>query len=398
MSSADTRDLELYAYTDHQRAVIAAVRNERTLKEAAETLGMFERNIYQMLTRLRNLRDSAEQGHDPAPLAVIPPGHRLKGQSTQGRDSEGRLTWWKTVEDAEARQQALDFYLEELSKKVKPRKPVKARKLASYDPDVMVGYPLGDHHWGMYSYAAETGADYDLEIAKAAFSDALDYLIDRSPPSETALFVNLGDALHINDRKNQTPKSGNILDVDSRYQKVVRTAAFAFNYAIEKLLRKHYRVTVVHLPGNHDPDAAHWLQIVTEAWFRNEDRADVIVSPAQFQYHQFGVNMLAMTHGDTVKLEELPGIMAAHEPTMWGDTKYRTAWTGHVHHSQKLAAKEFRAVKVESFGVLPPNDAYGASKGFAAQREMSAITLRRSGGELSRVTYNVDLSGESDRV
>jgi len=219
---------------------------------------------------------------------------------------------------------------------------------------------------------------------------AVDYLVTSAPPSETALFCNLGDLLHVDNRTNRTPASGHLLDADSRYAKIIRFAAYGMTHAIERLLEKHQRVKVVNVPGNHDPDSTSWVSLVMEAYFRNEPRVEVETSPAKVLFHQFGKNMIAMTHGDTIKLPQIPGVMASYAPAMWGESSYRVAWTGHVHHAQTLGAKESHGAKVESFGVLPPLDAYAASMGFHAQREMSAITFRRSGGEQGRVTFNVN--------
>jgi hypothetical protein len=38
---------------------------------------------------------------------------------------------------------------------------------AALNYDLLVVYPVGDHHLGMLSWKTETGADYDLDIASA---------------------------------------------------------------------------------------------------------------------------------------------------------------------------------------------------------------------------------------
>ncbi len=377
--------------TDVQAGYIRATLEHGSLRKAATALGVDRRSLQRSLASARTA--AAKRGHAPAHdmTKTVPEGYTVSGVSTlYNGDGEIAAQWVKsTVSDAD-RQEAMREFVAELCANVKPRKPVAAPKRA--DSELLVGYPVGDHHVGMYSHAAETGADYDLKIATDTLTTAVDYLVEQSPPSEHALLAVLGDFLHIDSRQNRTPASGHQLDVDTRYSKVVSVASTGLAHACERLLRKHQHIHIKAVPGNHDPDGASWLALVLSAWFRNEPRVTVDTSPAVFLYYQFGLNMFCITHGHTVKLEEIPAIMAANQPEMWGATKYRVAWTGHVHHKQRLQLKEGRGAISESFSVLPPNDAYGASKGFMAQREMHAITFKESGGELGRTTYNVDLT------
>lgn len=390
MTTEELRQLLPYA-TEAQAVHLRSAIEHGSLRAAEKQSGINRRTFQRAIAAVR--LTAAQRGHAPQHdmTRTVPEGFTVKGVSTL-YNAEGAVAaqWVKSRVDDEQRDQAMRQFVEELCATVKPRKPVPAPKHT--ESDLLVGYPVGDHHYGMYSYAAETGGDYDLKIATDALANATDYLVSQSPPSENALLAILGDFLHIDSRKNQTPSSGHPLDVDTRYSKVVSVASDGVCHSTERLLRKHQHVEVKVVPGNHDPDGASWLALVLKAWFRNEPRVAVDVSPSIFLYYQFGLNMLCMTHGHTVKLEEVPAIMAAQQPEMWGATKYRVAWTGHVHHRQRLALKEGRGALSESFGVLPPNDAYSASKGFVSQREMHAITFKRSGGELGRTTYNVDLA------
>ncbi len=280
-------------------------------------------------------------------------------------------------------------FVEELCDYVKPRKAAKAPKRTN--DELLAGYPIGDHHFGMYAWARETGGSYDTDIAKELLAEAVDCLVASAPSAKTALLCNLGDYLHGDDSQNRTRGHGHQLDMDTRYPRVTRIAAFGLAHTVERLLQKHEFVRVVNCRGNHDDDSASWLSTVLMAYFRNEPRVQVDDSPGIFQFYQFGANMIGMTHGHTIKLADLPQAMAAIEPEMWGATKYRVGWTGHVHHAQTVTAKENRGAVCESFGVLPPNDKYTASLGYTANREMHGITFKKSGGILTRTTFNAEL-------
>jgi hypothetical protein len=369
--------LRPFAKSDQHVRVLDALADTGTVKDAAKALGIIERNVYKNIARLKKY--AAANGVTAS----------TDTSTLYDQDGEVRLRWVKTRRGQQERQMAMREFVEELCDTVRPRKRQKSPRYTK--KDIMVGIPIGDHHWGLLCWAPEVGENYDLKEAERLLTNGIDYLVDASPPSETALLANLGDFLHVNDRTNKTPGHGFILDADGRFSKIARAAARGLAHATERLLEKHKYVRLINAAGNHDPDATMWLALVMDAWFRNEPRVDVELSPSLFHFHQFGANMICVTHGHTVKLPDLPGTMAAMQPKMWGDTKYRVAWTGHVHHSQQLAVKENRGAVAESFGVLPPSDAYNASMGYVSQREMHAITFKNSGGVLCRNTFNAAL-------
>jgi hypothetical protein len=373
--------------TEIQKKYIAAVHEHGTGRKAAKALGLHHSTINDSISGLKRRAALSNGGNEQ--LASVPDPYYVKGTSTLlGPDGETKLTWVKTAVDYDHMQALQREFVKELAGGIEPAKPVPAPKKFDGD-DIMVGYPLGDHHFGMLAWGKETGDDWDTKIAKEQLQSATEYLVQRSPSSRTALFCNLGDLLHTDNRTNRTPTSGHILDVDSRYARIIRFAAYGMCTSIEQLLRKHETVHVVNVPGNHDPDSASWVSLVMEAYFRNEPRVIVNVSPTKMLFHRFGLNMIAMTHGDTMKMMQIPGIMANLQPKMWGECAYRCAWTGHVHHRITVNAKEWGGADVEAFGVLPPSDAFAASLGYCSWRRMQSITLHKDGGELSRQSYFV---------
>jgi hypothetical protein len=80
--------------------------------------------------------------------------------------------------------------------------------------------------------------------------------VDRSPSSGECVILGGGDLLHADNSQNQTAKSGNVLDVDGRYQKIVGVATQLMVRTINVALRRHLHVTVRVLPGNHDEHSA----------------------------------------------------------------------------------------------------------------------------------------------
>ena len=85
-------------------------------------------------------------------------------------------------------------------------------------------------------------------------------------------------------------------------------------------------------------------------------------------------------------MAQLPLVMAASNPEQWGATKYRYAMTGHVQHNSAI---ETGGVIVESFQRTAARDAWHQASGFRSGRSMTALTLHKTKGEISRQKVNI---------
>jgi hypothetical protein len=124
-------------------------------------------------------------------------------------------------------------------------------KSQKFRNDTVAVYPMGDPHFGMFSWGEESGEDFDLKIAERDLCSAVDRLVDTVPACDEALIVNLGDFFHADNQAGTTTK-GTTLDTDTRWAKVLRVGVKAIRQCIESALRKHNHVTVINAIGNHD--------------------------------------------------------------------------------------------------------------------------------------------------
>jgi hypothetical protein len=312
---------------------------------------------------------------------ALPDGHSVKGISALV-DADGRTIqqWIKTKEEPSAVDIAA--MLKGAFDDVAPAAPVPA-PLVSED-DLLTLTPLADFHVGLFAWHRETGANWDLSIAERVIGGALDDLIARTPPSGHAIVLGGGDLLHSDSNENKTAKSGNVLQVDGRYQKVLMTACRLVVRAIDANLARHGHVTVRILPGNHDEHASVAVAYFLLAWYRNEPRVTVDVDPSLFFWFRFGKVLLGATHGHTVKLKDMASIMAHRRAEDWGATVHRFIHGFHIHHSSKYAT-EGNGVISESHQTPTPQDAWHWGAGFLSGRSMQSISYHREFGEISRV-------------
>lgn len=244
---------------------------------------------------------------------------------------------------------------------------------AAVADELLTLLPCNDWHVGMFGWNKEVGVDWDLKIAEDTIGRAVENVIARSTPSGHCIVLGGGDLLHADNSDNKTAKSGNVLQVDGRYQKVVGVATKLMVHTIDTCLRRHGRVTVRILPGNHDEHSAVAVAYFLAAWFRNEPRVTVDLDPSLFFWFRFGKVLLGATHGHTVKAKDMASIMAHRRAKDWGETTFRFIHCFHVHHREVLAT-EGKGVITEVHQAPIPQDAWHFGAGFLSGRSLQAIT------------------------
>ena len=270
--------------------------------------------------------------------------------------------------------------LQEMLKGYKPPKLTKFEKTKTLK-DKLTLYPLADVHHGMLAWGEETGVDWDIKESTKTYIDYYTKLIAKSDPTKHATILNLGDFFHTNDSSNSTFASKHLLDVDSRFAKMMWTGVAMFKSVIDLALQKHEKVKVVNIKGNHDPDSCITLSIAMHYAYQNEPRVEIVRNESEFWFDDFGVTMFGANHGVRKKGETLAMNMAVKEPLTWGNSKFRHFFKGHVHHTIQ---DEILGVLIETFQTLTPPDAHGANGGYLSGRSLTSIQYDKFTGEESR--------------
>lgn len=390
-----------------QERVVSYELHDRNQSKAAEALGIARQTLQ------HSLKLAAEQGlmlyHPPAmpgfriaqvttdpnggkhvqqkrehgTVFEMPAGHVIKGVSALV-DEDGRevVKWIKTKEGeldplavAELIKQAFVGYKPAAKLTKAPSAPI---------ADLLTLIPLADWHIGMSSWHRETGQNWDLDIAEKTLGDAAADLIARTPSSARAVVLGGGDLIHSDNNDNHTSKSKNVLQVDGRYDKIIMVACRLVERTVALSLQRHEHVTLRVLKGNHDKHASVAVAYHLLGLYRNEPRVTVDVDPSLYWWARFGRVLLGSTHGDEVKIEKMPSIMAHRRAEDWGLTKFRYVHGFHLHHSAKFAT-EGGGVISEVHQAPIPQDAWHYGAGFLSGRSLQAITYHKDFGEIGRV-------------
>jgi len=313
-------------------------------------------------------------------------GYEVRGVSTLvDADGQVRGQWIKTDREKADKEQAFIEGIQSALSRFEGKAP-KPPPIRENEPQRLTAYPIADLHLGAYAWGAEAGSDYNSDIAHELLHGAMHRLVETAPATEEALVLDLGDFVHADNPNNETERSGAKLDVDTRWQRIAEVAALALIGCIEEAKKKHRRVRVRKAPGNHDPNTSRMLNVMLKLFYSQDESVIVEDSPKWFWYYRFGKVLIGVTHGDTTKPQDLPGVMAADVPEEWGASLCRMWLTGHIHH---LTRKEYPGCVVETFRTLAAKDAYHAHHGFRSERDMQMLVFDARGKLRER--HHVDL-------
>lgn len=370
--------------TDRQREYVEAVNENGSERAALEVLGVNRTTLQRSIAALR--KKAARSGYSPehAMTKTVPDGFLVKGVSTYyDKDGKAAGQWVKSAVDSERQAAILREAFEAMAEEIPRVTPTPGP--AHANADLLNCYVITDFHLGALSWREETGADWDIAIAERMIVRWFEQAIAQSPNAETAVFAQLSDFLHADGIEALTPASKHLLDVDTRFAKVVRTAIRILRRVVAMLLEKHPRLHIKMADANHDPVSQIWLREFFAILYEDEPRVTVDRSPSPYNAYEFGKVALFFHHGHKRKVTNVSEVFAAQFREMFGRTKYAYAHMGHLH---SIDVKENNLMIVEQHRTLTAPDAYAARGGWLSGRDAKVITYHREYGEVSRVTVN----------
>lgn len=373
--------------TERQIEYIDAVNKYGSFKAAADRLNVAKGSVQNAIDSVK--RKAAIRGYSPehGMTKLAPDPFVVRGTSSL-YDSDGQLKaqWVKTRLDDDQFQKMLLDAIEGFKDDI-PRVTMLPAPPLGKD-HLLNCYVITDYHMGMLSWKPETGDDWDLKMAEELIVKWFAQAILQSPDSNTAVFAQMSDFLHFDGMDAVTPASKHLLDVDTRFAKVVRSAIRVLRIVIDMLLQKHQQVHIIMADANHDPVSQIWLREWFSVLYENEPRITVDKSPNPYNAYEFGKTALFFHHGHKRKVTNVSEVFAGQFREMFGRTKYAYAHTGHLHH---IDVKENNLMIVEQHRTLAPADAYAARGGWLSGRDAKVITYSRKYGEVSRITINSDM-------
>jgi hypothetical protein len=373
-----------FCESERQREIVRAIADHGSQRKAGKALGVHPRNLERTVARIR--LQAARRGYSPAfdMIHPTPPTHVARGVSTYyDKDGKPAAQWVKSDLVAERQAEAMRAVAEELSASLPRYKPAPLPTMGN--ADLLQLYGITDYHFGMLAWGEETGADWDVDIAERTLLDWFSMAIKSSPAADTAIFCNLGDFLHADGFEALTPASKHLLDVDTRFQRVVRIAIRCIRQIIGMLLAKHKHVHIIMADANHDPASGIWLREWLALVYEFEPRVTVDNRPDTYYHYEFGNNLLAFHHGHKRGPKDIGPVLTAKFREAYGRTQHHYAFTGHLHHTLE---HETALWLIRQMRTLCSPDAYASRSGYMSGRDAEAMTFHREYGKIGAITIS----------
>jgi hypothetical protein len=369
----------------YREAVDAVERNGGNTSAAGRELGLDRRTVGDRLTRGKELGFHLSEGARASMHAAGMNGVEVQGGYKYVLDDEGRkleTVRWSAPKQAIAAEDMLER-IRSAFEGITPAPLVPAPEYAN--SDLLTIYTLADCHFGLMAWGKETGEDYNTAAAAERIKDWVGQCVAGSPSSETGVILSAGDLTHADDQTNMTRKSGHVLDVDTRHFKTLEVTIETMACATELALAKHNRVRVYIIPGNHDPYAYMGVLLALAERYRDNPRVKVQKTPGEWFIRQHGRVLLAAHHGDKAKADRMVHFIADQYAELWGKTRHRYLFTGHLHHHR---SQDIGGMQWEQLRAVTARDAYAVAHAYTARAQLQAITFHRDKGEVSRVKVN----------
>lgn len=370
--------------------------NSEMSKKAKENLGVdiHRTNISRAITRLKKA-GLIEIDTDN----TIHSNEVYRGRTTTfyERDEDGKVDKIHHLKVDANKENVLEEFIEaieRLSDKVQPIDEIDRIMSPSLSVvDMENVYISTDLHIGLLADSNETrNRNWDINTAVKTIMSSIDFLVENSPNTETALIVDIGDIVESDNFSNQTLRSGNPLDVDGRWSSVMEIAMYLTSYMVKKCLEKHGRVKWMNVPGNHDDHSSLAIMWYLKGLFSNNDRVVIDDGRQLTKYHRFGKNLVGINHGNMLKPKNAGELMCFDNESIWSETVNRYMYMGHRHADAVYTGP---LCKVESFNNLAPLNAWAATAYRGPAGTMNCVTLHAEYGEINRVKYNV-MMGDKD--
>jgi molybdenum-dependent DNA-binding transcriptional regulator ModE len=373
--------------TERQKTILDALDEHGTQRAAAEALGLSHGTVGDAVQAVK--KKAAREGYAPGHWTGGVAAGYLTGKVTvevNAKTGEVQRYWQRQHPDAVQMEAAMRATVDAMKEEVGPVAPT--RPPVATDDKLLNLYPITDFHLGAKAWKEETGAAWDMEIAERLLIDWFAAAIAASPAAKYAVFANMGDFLHYDSLEAVTPTSKNVVDSDTRFQKMIRVNIRLKRCILSMLLQKHEHVYFIEGEGNHDLASSAWGRELFAALYENEPRIFVETRPDPYYAVEHGKTSLFFHHGHKKKRENLETAFIAKFREIFGRTQYSYGHCGHLHHD---VVRETNTMHIEQHETLAAPDSHASRGAWLSKRSAKCITYHKEFGEVGRITISPEM-------
>jgi hypothetical protein len=205
------------------------------------------------------------------------------------------------------------------------------------------------------------------------------------------IYVVGGDLLNMDTFQGQTTK-GTPVDNEQRAQQAYVDAFDNLHWSINFLSQFTKQLQVVYLPGNHDRLSSYHLAHALSKCFQGRETITFDVEYAERKVVVYGKNFFAFEHGD-VGSKNTPLVYATEFPQYWGNTVFRTCYTGHWHKKKTMeyvTEDEQHGFAIKHLPSLSKADYWHYHNKFVGAKRQAILEVHDAEkGKISEFTHNV---------
>ena len=252
--------------------------------------------------------------------------------------------------------------------------------IAPEEPFSLVLSPT-DFHWGKLAPGTD-GDPYNRSIAKKRLfkttEDILSRVSKRGRPEKIIVALG-GDGLHIDNMNKQTTK-GTPQDCDSSPMEMIVSYVEMCREYID-YVRQFGDVDLYVVNGNHDYYSSIFLREALFGWYNSVTGVDVKRVMRHRQTFLYGKSLITFVHGDEGNVKDYPAIIASENPELWGKSKWRFIFTGHLHTERELPV--FSDITVYRMPSLASSDEWHMKKGYKSRKALIGYILDKDKGVIA---------------
>ena len=254
---------------------------------------------------------------------------------------------------------------------------------AQYDPGgEVLEIDIADLHSGMYAWARETGADYDVHLARERFLRVIEDNVARCKGRRFSriILALLGDLLHV-DNDQSTTTRGTLQQADGRLAKIFDTTLEMLIDAVG-MLGEIAPVDVVYTRGNHDGVSGRMLIKALEVAYKRDSNVTVDAEPNPQKWRLIGSTLIGFCHGDMPE-RNLAGWLQVQARSMDKPIRFMEIHAGH-RHSQKaverIQTQDAEGVVIRTMPTITNASTWEHEQGYASTRStMSFVWCAQRG-------------------
>lgn len=262
-------------------------------------------------------------------------------------------------------------------------KPIIERQVPITDDcNKVLVLPISDLHYNLRASLLETGNEYNCEIAEKIYFGIIFDVLSRVKEYkfEKIIFTIGGDNANTDNIIGATHKN-TMQDVQIGYFDMVERL-YALTVKAIDILADIANVSVVLINSNHDTTVAYGLAHYIKAFFRNDKRIDVDISPLPRKYIQYGKTLFVFAHNGDIK--KLPELVADEAREYWSQIEQTEIMLQHLHH--EVVLKESNNMRIQRLPTMSGKSRWAVGEGYNSKRQCKSFIFDKEYG-LTDVLY-----------